>query len=174
MKLTGFKPMIPGTRMSPTVFMEAPEIVQPMSIGTLRPSWKTYMANQSLQPITRPFTSPFASTAYPPDTDVPVVRAAKCVARLGRPKKLKLMKKQGCLDEYPPSPLYAIQRITTSKYNSLTVVIRLAKSWVVYMYSGAPDLPQVMTHDVALPSSPSFAWSDRTKEIIANALYTFG
>ncbi|KAF8890051.1 hypothetical protein CPB85DRAFT_1483964 [Mucidula mucida] len=126
MKLTGFKPMIPGTRMSPTFFMEAPEIraayvdwdspaVMEDIYGKPKLSFTQSLKKQlqpftcplvkKLQPITWPFTSPSSSNPYPPDTDVPVVRAAKCVARLGRPKKVKLMKKQGCLDEYPPSPL---------------------------------------------------------------------
>ncbi|KAF8874376.1 hypothetical protein CPB85DRAFT_1506039 [Mucidula mucida] len=129
MKLTGFKPMIPGTRMSPTVFMEAPEIraayvdwdspaVMEDIYGKPKLSFKQSLKKQlepitrpvskKLQPITRPLLSPFVlstSNPYPPDTDVPVVRAVKCVARSGRPKKLKLMKNQGCLDTYPPSPL---------------------------------------------------------------------
>ncbi|KAF8904593.1 hypothetical protein CPB85DRAFT_1255292 [Mucidula mucida] len=108
MKLTGFKPMIPGTRMSPTVFMEAPEIraayvdwdspaVMEDIYGKPKLSFKQSLKKQlepitrpvvkKLQPITRPLLSPFVlstSNPYPPDTDVPVVREAKCVARLGR------------------------------------------------------------------------------------------
>ncbi|KAF8904611.1 hypothetical protein CPB85DRAFT_1255304 [Mucidula mucida] len=62
---------------------------------------------KKLEPITRPLLPPFVvstSNPYPADTDVPAVRAAKAVVRLGRPKKLQLMKNEG-LDMYPPSPL---------------------------------------------------------------------
>ncbi len=62
---------------------------------------------EKLEPITRPLLSPFVvstSNPYPVDTDGPAVRAAKAVARLGRPKKLQSMKNEG-LDMYPPSPL---------------------------------------------------------------------
>ncbi|KAF8904571.1 hypothetical protein CPB85DRAFT_1457132 [Mucidula mucida] len=130
MRLTGFKPMYPGAPVSPSIFIEeAPEVraayvdwdspaVMEDIYGKPKLTFKQSVASlkkqlqpitrplvKKLQPITRPFTSPFASNPYPPDTDVPVVRAAKCVARLGRPKKLKLMKRQGCLDTYPLSPL---------------------------------------------------------------------
>ncbi|KAF8915654.1 hypothetical protein CPB85DRAFT_1432682 [Mucidula mucida] len=127
MRLTGFKSMYPGAPVIPSLYIEeAPEIraayadwdspaVMEDIYGKPTLSFKQSLKKQlepitrpvvkKLQPITWPFTSPFASNPYPPDTDVPVVRAAKCAARLGRPKKLKLMKKQGCLDTYPPSPL---------------------------------------------------------------------
>ncbi|KAF8890049.1 hypothetical protein CPB85DRAFT_1441268 [Mucidula mucida] len=124
MRLTGFKPMYPGAPVSPTIFIEqAPETraayvdwdspaVMEDIYGKPKLSFKQLLKKQlqpftrplvkKLQPITRPFSSPFASNPYPPDTDVPVVRAVKCVARSGRPKKLK---NRGCLDTYLPSPL---------------------------------------------------------------------
>ncbi|KAF8915655.1 hypothetical protein CPB85DRAFT_1432683 [Mucidula mucida] len=122
MRLTASKPMNANIRTSPSVegcaaYVDCDSVAVKLSHDkdhlSLRQSLKKQLEPitrplvKKLEPITRPLLSPFivsTSNPYPADTDVPAVRAAKAVARLGRPKKLRLMKNEG-LDMYPPSPL---------------------------------------------------------------------
>ncbi|KAF9042758.1 hypothetical protein BDZ89DRAFT_1059650, partial [Hymenopellis radicata] len=102
MILHGFEPM-GSVPISPAVFAPTPErraayvdwdspsVIEDIygkPKVTLKQSLK-----KKLQPITRPLLSPFVvstSNPYPPESDAPVVRAVKFVARLGQPKKFEI------------------------------------------------------------------------------------
>ncbi|KAF8915630.1 hypothetical protein CPB85DRAFT_1453796 [Mucidula mucida] len=159
MKLTGFKPMNANTSTSPSVFVEGRAAYVDCdsasvkhSIDKTHLSFKQSLKKQlkpitrplvkKLEPITRPLLSPFVvstSKPYPADTDVPVVRAAKAVVRLGRPKKLQLMKNEG-LDMYAPSPL--VRNPTSLVPEGCYMLVETRKGYFVEQKSrGKTSLP---------------------------------